>query len=64
MICMHKTGFFNADQCDRAYTRREKLTEHVRCFHLGQKFTCEYCYKELSRKDHLLRHGKFIAISC
>lgn len=42
--------------CPRAYTRREKLTEHIRCVHQGQKFGCEFCGKELSRKDHVLRH--------
>lgn len=52
----HKSQPYRCPDCPRAYTRREKLTEHIRCVHQGQKFSCEYCNKELSRKDHVLRH--------
>ncbi|ODM99730.1 putative zinc finger protein [Orchesella cincta] len=52
----HKLQPYRCPDCPRAYTRREKLTEHIRCVHQGQKFRCDYCGKELSRKDHVLRH--------
>ena len=56
----HKPQPYKCSECPRAYTRREKLTEHIRCFHQGQKFSCEYCHKSLSRKDHVLRHVRSV----
>lgn len=32
---VHKPQPYRCNQCPRAYTRREKLTEHIRCFHQG-----------------------------
>ncbi|OXA46821.1 Zinc finger protein Eos [Folsomia candida] len=43
----HKPQNFRCPDCPRAYTRREKLSEHIRCFHQGQKFKCEHCGKEV-----------------
>lgn len=43
--------------CGRSFSRKSKLSRHVREMHLNIKsFSCELCGKLFKRKSHLKRH--------
>lgn len=46
--------------CNKAYTRKERLTRHYKVTHLGHEpdrpFWCDQCGKDFLRKEHRDRH--------
>ena len=51
---------FNCDypKCEKSYTNKENLKEHVLSHHKNKRFTCEYqdCKKSFGGKKHLAVH--------
>ena len=43
-------------QCDRSYTRRNKLNEHMRAQHSGARFDCLVCERSFPNAAKLERH--------
>lgn len=57
-------------ECPKTFTQKRSLSLHQRVEHIGVRFPCEFCGKELKRKEYLTRHqekcrgkGNFVAES-
>lgn len=44
------------DKCDRKYMYRSNLKNHIKIYHLNEKFTCDICKREFSSKRRLKEH--------
>ncbi|CAL8126494.1 unnamed protein product [Orchesella dallaii] len=49
--------FVTCPLCHKTFGRKE-LSIHIACEHGGAKFSCPYCGRNISRRDHLKRHIK------
>jgi uncharacterized Zn-finger protein len=49
---------FQCQLCGVCFWKKEDLSRHVTRTHGGAKFTCPYCNRNISRRDHLKRHIK------
>ena len=47
---------YSCHQCDKVFTRRYRLTAHMRSHDGIKKFRCVVCGKMFGRNDHVLRH--------
>ena len=49
---------FQCDQCNKQYSRRDNLKQHIDTVHEGKKsvFACDHCNKQYSQKGHLNQH--------
>ena len=53
-----KPGHHKCDICNKVYTQRYRLTQHMN-MHLGIKpYKCVVCLQNFSRSDHVVRHMK------
>ncbi|XP_048775806.2 transcription factor IIIA-like isoform X2 [Ostrea edulis] len=50
--------FCPREGCQRSYMDKRNLTAHIRCFHDGQKLTCDKCQRQFSTKQKLKHHRK------
>lgn len=44
------------DQCEKAYSRKQELVEHIENVHQGRQFPCGRCESVLSNRRALIRH--------
>jgi uncharacterized Zn-finger protein len=49
---------FQCELCFVYFSKKEDLARHVTRTHGGARFTCPYCSRNISRRDHLKRHIK------
>merc|ERR1719342_574118 len=49
-------GHFPCDSCDKHYTYKHNLNQHIRSAHEGIKFPCNNCGYEATKNSDLLRH--------
>ncbi|OXA56911.1 zinc finger protein 236 [Folsomia candida] len=49
---------FQCQLCGVWFWKKEDLSRHVTRTHGSAKFTCPYCHRNISRRDHLKRHIK------
>ena len=49
---------FQCDQCNKQYSRKDNLKQHIDTVHEGKKsvFACDHCNKQYSQKGHLNQH--------
>jgi len=59
---MHSLHRCEVPGCNKTYTRKDLLTNHLKYIHLGvqpdRPFLCIDCGKDFVRRDHLQRHRK------
>ena len=44
------------DQCQKCFSHKHGLQQHIRTIHGNQKFTCEFCEETFNQKGNLTRH--------
>ena len=54
-----KTRPYSCDLCDRAFTAKSSLREHL-FLHYGKPFPCDLCERQFTRKMYLVTHMKEI----
>lgn len=53
------TGFYRCPECDKTYTIRNSLYDHMRRQHSGsERISCEICSATFNRKSSLRQHAK------
>lgn len=53
------TGIYRCPECDKTYTIRNSLYDHMRRQHSGdERISCEICNATFNRKSSLRQHGK------
>ncbi|ODN04034.1 Ran GTPase-activating protein [Orchesella cincta] len=57
MTANSTSEFVTCPLCHKTFGRKE-LSIHIACEHGGAKFSCPYCGRNISRRDHLKRHIK------
>ena len=47
---------FQCDRCNKQYSHKSHLTQHISSVHDGKKHECDHCKKQFSHKFTLTRH--------
>ena len=51
---------YQCNECNKTYSRKDKLNVHVKSIHNGVTFNCNKCGKKLSSKHHIRRHEHLV----
>ena len=55
-----KSGEFNCPSCDKFFSRKNNMKEHIKFVHDGKIHKCPLCDEFFSRKDNLKKHVKIV----
>ena len=62
-----RNGIFNCIMCDKGYTQRNRIVEHMHAVHLTmgkeRRHICQWCGKAFMRRSCLLMHEKSVHVS-
>ena len=59
-VTHEKDKEYKCKNCDKIFTHKNYLSEHMKRIHEKNEFECSECKKIFSAKDDLQRHMKFI----
>ena len=51
---------FSCNQCEKQYSYKRNLKQHVESAHEGIKYPCDICNREFNQKVHLVTHMKLV----
>ena len=58
ILQINKNGRYHCDKCEKSYTRKDKLKQHIETVHELVQYNCEKCEKSFTQKNRLNRHIK------
>ena len=47
---------YPCEQCEKQFSRKHHLKQHVQSIHEGVKYSCIDCEKQFTHKGHLKKH--------
>lgn len=56
----HHNRIMICDMCDRTFSRKKHLTNHMQTHHMNVKFSCNLCSAEFPSQDKLSTHKRLI----